>query len=145
MISILVIGYHLDNPQSAAVGKRHMIFRNKNQDGEIWFQKSCLRPAGLQIATRRASENQGKSEISKLPSKFYQRMKTSQVTLENMGVWQGVAMDSLKYHSDPPCHTLPRPAGGSPLKRPYSRFRVGGLRSSSSPHAIRLWWKTFEK
>jgi hypothetical protein len=26
-----------------------------------------------------------------------------------MGVWQGVAMDSLKYYSGPPCPTLLRP------------------------------------
>jgi hypothetical protein len=34
-----------------------------------------------------------------------------------MGVWQGVSMDSLKYHSSSPCPTLLRPAGGPPLKR----------------------------
>jgi hypothetical protein len=36
-----------------------------------------------------------------------------------MGVWQGVAMDSLKYHLGPPCPTLLCPAGGPPLKRLY--------------------------
>jgi hypothetical protein len=40
-----------------------------------------------------------------------------------MGVWHGVVMDSLKYHPGPPCPTLLRPTGGSPLKRPYGRFR----------------------
>jgi hypothetical protein len=35
-----------------------------------------------------------------------------------MGLWQGVTMDSLKFHPGPPCPTLLRPAGGPPLKRP---------------------------
>jgi hypothetical protein len=34
-----------------------------------------------------------------------------------MGVCQGVAMDSLKFHPGPPCPTLPCPVGGPPLKR----------------------------
>jgi hypothetical protein len=29
-----------------------------------------------------------------------------------MGVWQGVALDSLKFHPGLPCTTLLRPAGG---------------------------------
>jgi hypothetical protein len=40
--------------------------------------------------------------------------------------WQEVSTDSLKFHLGPPCPTLLRPAGGPPLKRPYSRF-WGGL------------------
>jgi len=44
----------------------------------------------------------------------------------HMGVWQGVAMDSLKFHPSPPCPTLLCPAGEPPLRRPYSHFR-GGL------------------
>jgi hypothetical protein len=47
-------------------------------------------------------------------------------------IWQGVAMDSLKFQPDPPCLALQRPAGGPPLKRSY------GL---GTPHAIRLRWK----
>jgi hypothetical protein len=35
-----------------------------------------------------------------------------------MGVWQGVAMDSQKFHPGPLCPTLLRPADGPPLKRP---------------------------
>jgi hypothetical protein len=31
-----------------------------------------------------------------------------------MGVWQGVAMDSLKLHPGPPCPTLLRPAASQP-------------------------------
>jgi hypothetical protein len=40
-----------------------------------------------------------------------------------VGVWQGVAMDFLKFHLGPPCLTLLPPAGVPPLKRPYGRFR----------------------
>jgi hypothetical protein len=36
-----------------------------------------------------------------------------------MGVWQGVAMDSLKFHRRPPCYTFLHPAGRLPLKWPY--------------------------
>jgi hypothetical protein len=34
-----------------------------------------------------------------------------------MGVWQGVATDSLRFYPGPPCPTLLRPAGEPPLKR----------------------------
>jgi hypothetical protein len=54
-----------------------------------------------------------------------------------MGVWQGVAMNSLQFHSGPPCSTLLRPTGGPPLKRPYSRFSGGP--PLWTPHAVRLW------
>jgi hypothetical protein len=46
-----------------------------------------------------------------------------------IGVWQGVATGSLKFHLSRPCPTLLRPGGGPPLKWPY---RAGGLRLSSS-------------
>jgi hypothetical protein len=36
----------------------------------------------------------------------------------NMGVGQGVAMDSLKFHTGLTCPTLLRPAGGPPV-RPF--------------------------
>jgi hypothetical protein len=42
-----------------------------------------------------------------------------------MGVWQGVAMDSLKFHLSTPSPTLLCPEGGPPLKRPYRRFGDG--------------------
>jgi hypothetical protein len=29
-----------------------------------------------------------------------------------IGVWKGEAMDSLKFHPDPPCQNLLRPMGG---------------------------------
>jgi hypothetical protein len=45
---------------------------------------------------------------------------------EAMGVWQGMAMDSLKFHLGRPCPTLLCPDGGSPLTQPYVGFR-GGL------------------
>jgi hypothetical protein len=34
----------------------------------------------------------------------------------DMGVWQGVAMDSLKFHPGLPCLNLLRSAGGPPPK-----------------------------
>jgi hypothetical protein len=40
-----------------------------------------------------------------------------------MGVWQEVAMDSLKFHPDPLCPTLPCHMGGPPLKWLYGHFR----------------------
>jgi hypothetical protein len=42
-----------------------------------------------------------------------------------IGVWQGVAMDSLNYHSCPPCLNLLCPVAGLPLQRTYGRFRDG--------------------
>jgi hypothetical protein len=44
----------------------------------------------------------------------------------HLGIWQGVAMNSLKFFPGPPCLTILRPAGGPTLKRPYGCFR-GGL------------------
>jgi hypothetical protein len=57
-----------------------------------------------------------------------------------MGVWQGVAMDSLKFHPGLPCFTLLRPVGGPLLKGPYSLFR-GGLPAGrvECAHLLRLW------
>jgi hypothetical protein len=59
--------------------------------------------------------------------------------LTTMGVWQGVAMDSLQFHRDPPCPTLLRPAdrpcrGGPPIERAAS----GRLLPLWTPHAARL-------
>jgi hypothetical protein len=48
------------------------------------------------------------------------------MTFPDIGIWQGVAMDSLKFHPGSPCLTVLCPADRQPLKRPYSRFR-GGL------------------
>jgi hypothetical protein len=61
----------------------------------------------------------------------------------SMGVWQGMVMDSLKLHPGPPCPTLLRPAGGSPMKQPYGHF-MGGLPAGwpacgcPLPHVVRL-------
>jgi hypothetical protein len=44
-----------------------------------------------------------------------------------MSVWKGVAMDSLKYHSGPPCPTLLCLVSGPTLKQLYD------LRPSSTP------------
>jgi hypothetical protein len=45
-----------------------------------------------------------------------------------MGVWQEVAMDSIKFHPGLLCPTLLRPEGGPLLKRTKSCFS-GGLPS----------------
>jgi hypothetical protein len=42
-----------------------------------------------------------------------------------MGVWQGMAMDSLKFHLGRPCPTLLHPAAGA--------RRAGSLQQSSTP------------
>jgi hypothetical protein len=42
---------------------------------------------------------------------------------KSMTVWQGVTMDSLKFHLCLPCPTLLRPTGGSPLKRLYGHLQ----------------------
>jgi hypothetical protein len=65
-----------------------------------------------------------------------------------MGVWQKVAMDSLKFHVSPPCPTLLGPGGWPPLNLPYSHFRGGPLTGQAAcgrllplwtPHAVRIW------
>jgi hypothetical protein len=74
-----------------------------------------------------------------------------------MAVWQGVAIDSLKFHQSPPCPTLLSLAGGPPMKQPYSHFRGGpptgvvhpqGGQPSSTPldtprHTPMLWYAIF--
>jgi hypothetical protein len=68
--------------------------------------------------------------------------------MECMDIWQGVAMDSLKYHSDPPCSTLLPPPGRQPLKReacPAGRVACGLLLPFWTPHAVRLEWKGEER
>jgi hypothetical protein len=66
---------------------------------------------------------------------------------QNMGIWQGVDMDSLEFHPGPPCPTLLRPASGPPLKRPYDCFSgcsstgrtaCGRLPPLWTPHAVCL-------
>jgi hypothetical protein len=42
-----------------------------------------------------------------------------------MGIWQGVAMDSLRFNPGPPCHTFLRSVGRPLMKRPYDCFRLG--------------------
>jgi hypothetical protein len=53
-----------------------------------------------------------------------------------MGVWQGLAMDSLKFHPGPLYPTLLCPVGRPPLKRLFQGWparRASGLRQSSTP------------
>jgi hypothetical protein len=47
------------------------------------------------------------------------------VNIVGMGVWKGVAMESLKFYLGPLCPTILRPVGGPPLQQPYGRFRGG--------------------
>jgi hypothetical protein len=47
------------------------------------------------------------------------------------GVWQAVAMDSLKFHPDLPCPTLRLPAGGLPMKCPYGVASPQGERPAA--------------
>jgi hypothetical protein len=65
----------------------------------------------------------------------------------SMGVWQGVAMDSLKFRPSTPCPTLLRPKCGPPLKRLYGCYRgdpppgraaCGRPLPPWTPHAVRL-------
>jgi hypothetical protein len=56
-------------------------------------------------------------------------------------------MDYLKFHQGPLCPTNLHPAGGPPLKRPYSHFRDGlqpaacsRLLPTWTPQAVRLCW-----
>jgi hypothetical protein len=62
------------------------------------------------------------------------------LTVGILGVWQGMAMDSLKFHPGPPCPTLPRLAGEPTQKRPNGRF-MGGLaaRRASCGHLLPIW------
>jgi hypothetical protein len=57
-----------------------------------------------------------------------------------MGVWHGVAIDSLKFHPGMPYLTLLRPAGGPPLEQPYGHFRGGRHLPLWTPYALRLWF-----
>jgi len=67
-----------------------------------------------------------------------------------MGIWHGVAMDSLKFHLGLPWPTLLHPVGRPPLKQPYGLFWGGpptertacsSLLPFGAPHAVRLWLK----
>jgi len=43
--------------------------------------------------------------------------------ITTIGVWEGVAMDSLKYRQGPPCPTPLRSAGGPPLTWLFSHLQ----------------------
>jgi hypothetical protein len=53
-----------------------------------------------------------------------------------MGLWQRVAMDSLKFLLCPPCSTLLHPVGGPPLKRAYGCFSEVARPQGGWPVAI---------
>jgi hypothetical protein len=57
-----------------------------------------------------------------------------------MGVWQGLAMDSLTFHPSPPCLALQHSAGRAPLKRPYGHFKSGSpVVWATCSHHLPLW------
>jgi hypothetical protein len=62
----------------------------------------------------------------------------------SIGVSQGVAMNSLKFHPGPPCPTLLCPVSRPPLKWLYGCFKggpctdCGRLLPLGTPHAVRL-------
>jgi hypothetical protein len=60
-------------------------------------------------------KNERPEEIEKTTADILSLFATD---LKCMDVWQGVAIDSLKFHPGLPCPTFPCPAGGPPLKRP---------------------------
>jgi hypothetical protein len=55
----------------------------------------------------------------------------SEGALQYKGVWQGVAMDFLKFQPYPPFPTFLRPADGPPLKRSYGLAPPEGGRPAS--------------
>jgi hypothetical protein len=57
-----------------------------------------------------------------------------------MGVWQGVAMDSFKFHLGPPCPTLPRPTGRPPLKRPYALMAVSEVACPQGGRPVAIFY-----
>jgi len=62
-------------------------------------------------------------EVEGLTKVFKYLIQNIIVAEINMGIGQGVAMDSLKFHPGLPCPTLLPPAGGPPPERPYDCFR----------------------
>jgi hypothetical protein len=67
-------------------------------------------------------------------AKKLQRLGYAEVDSRVMGVWEGVAMDFLKFHPAPPCPTLLCSAGEPPLKLPYGR-----LPPPWTPNAVNLY------
>jgi hypothetical protein len=80
------------------------------------------RPWPWPVSFRRLSASFGDFQarlVQKASSPHLSRPQFSRASeKKSVGMWQGVAMDSLKRHPGPPCPTLLRPAGGPPLKRP---------------------------
>jgi hypothetical protein len=70
------------------------------------------------------------------------------------GVWQGVAMDSLKFHQGPPCPYPSKPCEWATPERPFGLLRGGPIARRAAcgrllphwtPHAVRLCVKAFLK
>jgi hypothetical protein len=78
--------------------------------------------------------------VFKTNSNFKFALNINHTNEKNIGVWQGVAMDSLKFHPGLPCPTLLCPVGGPSLKRLYGRFRGGPLAERAAcGHRLTLW------
>jgi hypothetical protein len=57
-----------------------------------------------------------------------------------IGVWQGVAMDSLMFHPSPPCPTLVCLLDEPPLIQHYGRFRGGACAGRVTCGCLLLLW-----
>jgi hypothetical protein len=74
--------------------------------------------------------------ISLATPSLAQSVFTSELQPRSIGIWQGVAMNSPKFHSGPPCPTLLCPAGGPGGQAARGSFqewparRAGGMRPS---------------
>jgi hypothetical protein len=83
------------------------------------------------IKTNNENEfNDIKTEKTLLASDRVFETRTNEGNGRSMGVWQGVTMDSQKFH----------PAGGPPLKRPYSLIMGGpSIRQVACSRLLPLW------
>jgi hypothetical protein len=106
---------------------RNVTWCNARWRDVMWRNEMERCPSGEDMGHRPLREPMPKRGLGAL-SKIWNFLSV-------IGVWQGVARDSLKFH---PCPTLLRLMVGPPLKQPYGRFRVrvallqGGQPSSTS-------------
>jgi hypothetical protein len=105
--------------------------------GGRWTDKGTTNRWDVMGCLMRTS--QSISSLGPRPKSYYELT----ILLRSMDVWEGVAMDSLKFHTGPPCLNLLHPVGGTPLKRPYGCFWGvwGRLLPRWTPHSVRLRWE----
>jgi hypothetical protein len=65
--------------------------------------------------------------------------------LQHMGVWKGVAMDCLKFHSGLPCPTLLCRNGRFRCGPPAGQSTCGHLLPLWTPHVVRLCFNSSER